>query len=117
MVVHAVVFRPLPYPDPARLVELFEDNRALKQPFFRVSALNYLTWTEQAKSFDSLAAFIGSDFNLFGDDGTERLPGSLITSSMFRVLGVSPLVGRPLQTQDEILGSPRVVIISESLWR
>src|SRR4051812_13998581 len=46
-VVYGVLLRPLPYHDPDRLVELFEENRTANLPRFRVSALNYLSWTER----------------------------------------------------------------------
>src|SRR5688572_20906724 len=57
-VAFAVIFRPLPYPAPDRLVELFERSPALDEPnqTFRVSALNYLTWTERTKTLDAVAA-------------------------------------------------------------
>ncbi len=54
-VVHAILLRPLPYPEPDRLVELFEDN--LKTGSMRVSALNYLSWAERSKSFEAIGAF------------------------------------------------------------
>jgi probable HAF family extracellular repeat protein len=54
-VVHAVILRPLQYPNPDRLIELFESNRAGMT--WRVSALNYLSWAERTRSFDALAAF------------------------------------------------------------
>ncbi|HMF60003.1 MAG TPA: hypothetical protein VK595_06510, partial [Vicinamibacterales bacterium] len=47
-VVYAVMLRPLPYPAPDRLVELFEDNPQANRPLFRVSTLNYLAWAERA---------------------------------------------------------------------
>ena len=56
-VVYGVLLRPLPYPDPGRLVELFEDNRPANMPRFRVSTLNYLSWTERATGFEALGVF------------------------------------------------------------
>ena len=58
-VVYAVMLRPLPYPAPDRLVELFEDNPRANRPMFRVSTLNYLSWAERATSTEALAAFAG----------------------------------------------------------
>ena len=60
-VVYAVLLRPLPYPAPDRLVELFEDNPQANRPLFRVSTLNYLSWAERATSMEALAAFAGID--------------------------------------------------------
>jgi putative ABC transport system permease protein len=116
-VVHGVLLRPLPYPDADRLVEVFEDNsRAGGGPFFRVSLLNYLSWVERAASFESLAAFNGRDFTLTGHGDPERMLGSAVTASLFKVLGIAPIVGRPLTREDENPGAAPVALLAEPLW-
>jgi putative ABC transport system permease protein len=116
-IVHAVLLKPLPYPDADRLVEVFEDNsRAGGGPFFRVSLLNYLSWVEHAQSFDALAAFNGRDFTLTGHGDPERLFGSAVTASMFEVLDLAPIVGRALAAEDENPGAAPVALLAESLW-
>ena len=116
-VVHGVLLRPLPYPDANRLVEVFEDNSgAGGGPFFRVSLLNYLSWVERAQSFEALAAFNGRDFTLTEHGDPERVLGSAVTASLFKVLGVAPIVGRPLTDDDEKLGAAPVAVLAESLW-
>jgi predicted permease len=116
-IVHGVLLKPLPYPGADRLVEVFEDNtRAGGGPFFRVSHLNYLSWTERARSFDQLAAFNGRDFTVTGHGDPERILGSAITASLFKVLGVAPIVGRPLSADDEQPGAAPVAVLAESLW-
>src|SRR5438874_2917730 len=95
-VVHGVLLRPLPYPDADRLVEVFEDNsRAGGGPFFRVSLLNYLSWVERARSFDALAVFNGRELTITEHGDPERILGSAVTASLFKVLGVAPILGRP----------------------
>ena len=86
-VVYAVMLRPLPYPGADRLVELFEDNRRANLPMFRVSTLNYLSWAERSTGFEALAAFQGNNLTLTEHGDPERLLGSTMTASMFRVLG------------------------------
>ena len=116
-VVHGVLLRPLPYPDADRLVEVFEDNsRAGGGPFFRVSLLNYLSWVERAQSFEALAAFNGRDFTLTEHGDPERLFGSAVTASLFKVLGIAPIVGRALTAEDEAPGAAPVALLAESLW-
>lgn len=116
-VVHGVLLKPLPYPDSDRLVEVFEDNsRAGGGPFFRVSLLNYLSWVERASSFDALAAFNGRDFAFTEHGDPERILGSAVTASMFNVLGIPPIVGRPLAEDDERPGAAPVAVLSESFW-
>jgi putative ABC transport system permease protein len=116
-VVHGVLLRPLPYPDADRLVEVFEDNtRAGGGPFFRVSLLNYLSWVERARSFDALAAFNGRDFTVTEQGDPERILGGAVTASLFKVLGVAPIVGRALTAEDERPGAAPVALLAESLW-
>jgi putative ABC transport system permease protein len=115
-VVHAILLRPLPYPEPDRLVELFEDN--LKAGFtMRTSALNYLSWAERSQRLEAIAAFQGAGFTVTDAGDPELLTGSLVTASLFRVLRIPPIVGRTLRPEDEQRASPRVVVLGESLWR
>jgi putative ABC transport system permease protein len=116
-VVYAVMLRPLPYPQPDRLVELFEANRQQNLLMMRVSALNYLSWAERATSMEALAAFQGAAVNLTDHGEPERLAGSAITASMLSVLGLPPLAGRGFRAEDERPGAQRVALVSEALWR
>ena len=116
-VVHAVMLRPLPYPAPDRLVELFEDNPRANRPRFRVSTLNYLSWAERATSTEALAAYAGAAVTLTDHGEPERLPGGAITASMFNVLGLPPLAGRGFRAEDERPGAARVALVGEALWR
>jgi putative ABC transport system permease protein len=115
-VVHAVLLRPLPYPEADRLVELFEENLKLGSSL-RVSALNYLSWAERSKSFEAIAAFRNTNLTVTDYGDPELLNGSLVTASLFHVLRVPPIVGRTLQREDEQRATSRVVVLSEPLWR
>ena len=116
-VVHAVLLRPLPYPEADQLVELFEEDLTAGSAFFRVSALNYLSWVERSQRFEAIAAFRNGTLTLTGNGDPELLNGGFVTASLFRVLRVPTIVGRPLQPDDERRGSARVVVLGESLWR
>jgi putative ABC transport system permease protein len=116
-VVYGILLRPLPYPNADRLVELFEDNRTAKMPRFRVSALNYLSWTERATGFEALGVFSAFSASLTDSGEPESVPGGAVTASMFRVLGVAPIAGRAFQADDERVGASRVAVLGESLWR
>jgi putative ABC transport system permease protein len=116
-VVYAILLRPLPYPDAGRLVELSEANLDAGFPSFRVSALNYLSWTERSTSFEAMSAFGSTSLTLTDNQDPELLIGSLVTASLFNVLNVPPIAGRTLLPDDEEPGSARAVVLSESLWR
>jgi hypothetical protein len=74
--VYGVLLRPLPYPDPSRLVEVFEDNRPANLPRFRVSTLNYLSWTERATGFEALGVFSSLSATLTDRGDPESVPGA-----------------------------------------
>jgi putative ABC transport system permease protein len=114
-VVHAVLIRPLPYPAPERLVEAYEVSPTGNG--FRVSVLNYLSWAERARTLEALAAFNTAAFNVTGDSEAERVPGALVTASLFPVLAVAPVAGRPLVPDDERPGRRRVALIAQSFWQ
>ena len=114
-VVHAVLFRPLPYPASERLVELFEVEPA-RGPL-RASVLNYVSWAERTTTLEALAAFNGVSFNVQDDSQAERVNGAVVAASLFRVLAVAPLAGRPLGPDDERPSSRRVALISQSFWQ
>jgi putative ABC transport system permease protein len=116
-VVNAVMLRPLPYDQPDRLVWIAEKNDKLNLPTFAASVLNYLSWKEQSRTFDRLAAFGFSSFNSPGQDEPERFTGGTITPSLFPLLGIKPVLGRSFRDDEDRPSSPKVVMISEGLWK
>src|SRR5262245_17748276 len=93
-VVNAVMLRPLPFADPDRLVWVAERNDRLNLATFTASVLNYLSWKEQAHSFDALGAVGFASFNLTGNGEPEQLTGGTLTPSIIPLLGVAPVAGR-----------------------
>ncbi len=116
-VVNAVMLRPLPYADPDRLVWVAERNDRLNLATFSASVLNYLSWKEQAHSFDALGAVGFASFNLTGQGEPEQLTGGTLTPSIFPLLGVAPVAGRSFVDGEDRPGAEPVAMISESLWR
>jgi putative ABC transport system permease protein len=116
-VVNAVLLRPLPFFDPARLMQVAEKNDALHLPSFAASALNYLSWREATRSFDQLGAIQFGTFTLSGNGEPENYTGNAITPSLMPVLGLQPVIGRSFTDADDRVGAAPVAMISESLWR
>src|SRR5947199_126340 len=119
-VIYAVLLRPLPYPDPDRIVSLGlvpKDARAARQLAGVVSHTAYFAWLEQTRSLAAVAAY-HPDFADFGS-GTarERLRGTAVTADFFRVLGVQPAIGRPFTADDELRAGPQAVLLSYGLWQ
>jgi predicted permease len=116
-VVNAVMLRPLPYAQPDRLVWIAERNDKLNVPTFAASVLNYLSWKDESRAFDSMGAFGFTTVTLTGRGDPEQFTGGTLTPSMFLLLGIQPLAGRSFVDGDDRPGNPRVAMISEGLWK
>jgi putative ABC transport system permease protein len=116
-VVNAVMLRALPFAQPDRLVWVAEKNDKLKLPYWPTSALNYLSWREQQRSFEQLGAIRGANYNLTGRGEPEQFSGNAITPSLFTLLGVRPVLGRGFREGEDQPGSPPVAMIGEGLWK
>lgn len=113
-VMDSVLLRPLPYREPERLVLLYELLPGANRPF-GFSAPDFAGFVERAQSFESVAAFRCRTYELSGIETPERLSGALVSSGLFRLLGVAPALGREF-TDDEDRGGKPVAILSDALW-
>ena len=115
-VTESVLWRPLPLPDPERLVLLLEFNPKTHPADASASAANFLDWRVQSRSFERVAAFSwsGQSHTLTGTG--ERVRSLAISSGAFETLGVRPALGRTFGYQEEG-GSARTAILSHEFWR
>ena len=113
--VHPVLFDPLPYPGADRLAmvwETGEDGEWLDGTFGMYRELQ-----ARARTLEALAAIRPWQPTLSERGTPERLEGQLVSASWFRVLGVAPSLGRPFTAVEDTPESPRVVVLSDGLWR
>ena len=110
-VINAVVLRPLPYGQPEQLVTILHDGA---KP---VAPANYLDVAAQSQSFAAVAAAQWWEPNLTGREQPEHLRGLQLTAQMFQVLGVSPLLGRTFNADEDQTGREHVVVLSHRLWQ
>jgi putative ABC transport system permease protein len=122
-VVNSVLLRPLPFPDPDRLVMVWE------RPPFRdvnggqaitrnlVQPQNYLDWRARNTSFDGIAALQGLPMNVSGSGDAEQVPGLRVSGEFFSVLGVSPLLGRGIQRGEDAPGGQRTAVLTYGFWQ
>jgi hypothetical protein len=116
-VVNAALLRPLPYADPDRLVRIWE-TRTTKDVFeMEASYPNYVDWIEQNTVFEALAGSDGISVTLLGRGVPVHVSGSRITANFFSVLGVLPILGRDLQSEDAHLTTSPVALISYEFWK
>jgi predicted permease len=116
-VVNAVLLRPLPYPESERLVWLSE--RASDPAPISISYPNFTDWRAQASVFEHLGVsttWWGS-YNLVGGGEPRRLSCSHISADAFAALGVSPLLGRVFNNDEDKAGASPVVVLNHGLWQ
>lgn len=116
-VVNAVLLRPLPFSDPGHVVQVAEKNDKLHLPSFGSSVLNFVSWREQARSFQDLAAVGSAAYTLTGSGDPEQISGNFMSPALMRVLGVTPTAGRAFSDDDENPGGGAVVMVGEGLWK
>lgn len=116
-VVNAVLLRPLPFSEPSRLVWIAERNDRLNLPVFAASILNYLSWKDGARAFESMGALTFATFTLTGSGEPEQFAGGRLSASLLPLLGLQPIAGRGFVEDDERPGATPVVMISDAMWR
>jgi predicted permease len=113
-VVNAVLLKPLPYPDPARLGILHIEST--NGEGFPLPDADFLAWRAAHPGFDHVAVYASSAFTLTGSGAPEVIRGAWVSGEFFTTLGVQPVAGRLFQSSDEVPGSANVVVIGHSFW-
>ncbi len=120
-ILNAVLLRPLPYPDPDRLVRVWESNPGRGMTQFSVSQPNFLDWREQGTTaFERLAASQSRAQNLGGSGGAEaeRIRALAVTRDFFPLLGVRPVLGRDFLPEEDAPGrGEAVAVVTRGLWQ
>ena len=114
-VINGVLLKPLPYPQPDRLVRVYE--KTPESEITSVSYPNFLDFRQQSQSFEDMSVFRTQGYTITGGQGPERVQGQLISASLFSVLGVQPVVGRGILPEEDQPGGPLAVVISHGLWQ
>ncbi len=112
-VVNGILLRPLPYPEPTRLVSVQEHGEQFGSP---TSYPDFFDWRTQNDVFSSIASYRVQDFTLTGHGEPRHLQGTVVSSGLLPVLQVKPILGRGFEPQDEKAGA-RVTLLSNALWR
>ena len=115
--VNAVLLRPLPFPDPDRLVFVWEETAMFGLKDSVVAMGNYTEWRAQSRAFQQMGALEQKLFALTGTGEALQVHGSIVTASLFRTLQVKPAMGRLFREDEDRPGAPMVAILSDGLWR
>jgi putative ABC transport system permease protein len=112
----AVVLRPLPYPHPERMVQIWADSPEQGLTKAEVSVPKFRELRDSG-AFASVAAYHAEDLNLTERGDPEYLQGERISREFFDVWGIEPLLGRRFSAAEDQKGGGDVVMLSEGLWR
>jgi putative ABC transport system permease protein len=118
-VVNTVLLRPLAYPEPDRIVQFMVSPRAESKRYNMISAPLFTLWHEQTDAFQDFALYEekGPTINLTGGDRPEPLKATHVSAGYFRMFGAPLEIGRTFTQQEDVPGGPRLVLISDGLWR
>jgi putative ABC transport system permease protein len=116
-IVNAVLLRPLPYPDADRIMVLNESSGPGQD--YSVALPDYFDWQKDNTVFEHLAATHKESRNLSGIPGREpeRISCASVTRNFFNIVGLPPETGRTFSEDEDKVGGPPVVVISDRLWR
>jgi len=116
-VINGVLLKPLPYPQPERLLFITSQFPALGFDQFWVSAPEFLEFRERNRSFQDVGAYRAGAVNLGTADQPRRVDSAIVTSELMPVLGVAPLRGRQFTRADTLPGAEDVGILSAEIWQ
>lgn len=119
--VYTVLLRPLPFAEQERLMVVWKKDTTAGNDFVELALAEVKDWQQQSTSFASLAAMpttsYGYGYVLTGRGEAVQLESSKVTGQFFSQLGVQPARGRALNETDDQVNGPKVVVISDRIWR
>ncbi len=124
--VNTVLLRPLPYPEPERLVTVYREDPEVTGRYpaptrlyglFAVPYAVFLDWTARSRVFQDAGAYATARFTLTGGERPEAIRGLSLTSGVFGTLGIAPALGRPLVPADDEVRASASVVLSHGLWQ
>lgn len=116
-VVDAVLLKPLPYPEPERLVQIYAQFPNLGFDKFWISGPEYLELREWARSYDSVGAYAITTENVAGGDQPMRARTAYVTAPLWQALGVEAEHGRTFTEEEDGPGADPVVLLSHGFWQ
>jgi len=116
-VINGVLLKPLPYPEPDRLLFITSQFPTLGFDQFWVSAPEFVEFRERQRSFDDVGAYRAGAVNLGTSDQPRRVNSAIVTSELMPVLGVQPMRGRQFTRADTLPGAEDVAVLSAEIWQ
>ena len=112
--VKGMLIAPLPYPEPDRLVRIFEENPTT--PHFPMAPADFRDYRSELRTFEGIAAYLRHDLQLVEGDRPEQLRGMQVTAGFFKTVGIAPILGREFEPGEEVAVDGDGVVLSHELW-
>ena len=113
-IVDAALLKPLPFPDPERMVRVWETPPASRNG---TTTLTFLDWKRQSDIFEALSVEAPTKAALVTDGYPVRVSGQLVSADYFQVFGVKPQIGRRFAPGEDQPGATPVVVLSHGFWK
>lgn len=116
-VIDCILFKPLPFAQPDRLVGLWHTAKGLNLDEINMCPSMYFTYREQARSFTDIGLYTGGSVSISHIAEPEQVQSLSVTDGVLPLLGIKPAMGRLFTSRDDIEGSPRTVVLAYSYWQ
>ena len=114
-VLNTVVLKPLPYPDPERLVMFL--NVSPQGSGGGASPTKFNVWRRQTTAFQDVSAYRFSVVNITGDNTPEQVAAAYVSADFFRLFGAVPIMGRTFSQEEDRPAAGSTVVLGEGFWR
>src|SRR5262245_35822778 len=115
--VNSILFKPLPFKDPDRLLMVWRMNAERTSKEIPSSVPLFIDWQQRNQVFERMTAFTSGRFNLAGEGEAELARGANVSAGFFETLGVMPQLGRGFLPGEDKPGAEAVVVLSHGIWQ
>ena len=116
-VANPILFRPLPFKDPSRLVTVLETKPSQNLEWLYATQISFVEWQKRVTAFENLAAYHDCAFRLPAEGESHFLQGECVSTSFLPMLGVQPIIGRLWSQEEEQPGHDHVALLSYDAWK
>jgi predicted permease len=116
-IVHSVLLKPLPFPEPDRLIGVWQTAPGVNIKDLNACLSDYITYREDSRTFADVAIWNERSVTVTEFNDPERVAGFQATHRLLPMLGVQPILGRPFTEKDDASDSPEVVMLSHGYWQ
>jgi putative ABC transport system permease protein len=115
-VVYGVILKPLPFPEPDRLVGVWHSAPGMGLPLLNQSPATYLTYRDEGRAFEDIGMWDSGGVSVTGVGEPERVRALYVTDGILGALRVEPFLGRRFTREDDSPASPERVILTHAYW-